>query len=86
MSAISDFIFGAKQTFENSLSNETIEVIGNNKIIIENTSKIFEYKTELVRLGVGKRIITILGGQLKLNDYSDKSIVIDGIIKNISFE
>ena len=86
MSVISDFIFGTKQNLENSFSAETIEIIGNNKIIVENTSKILEYKTELVRLGVGKRVITILGGKLRLDDYSDKNIVINGIIKNISFE
>ena len=86
MSGISSFLFGKKQLIENLMYDETIEVIGNNKIIVENTGKILEYKTDLVRLGVAKRVITISGGNLRLNDYSDKSIVIDGIIKNISFE
>ena len=86
MSGLSDLILGAKQMLDISTPLETIEVVGNNKIIVENTNKILEYKSDIVRLGSNNRIITINGGQLKLNDYSDKNIVIGGIIKSISFD
>lgn len=76
----------AKKYVADVVNGETIEVIGNNRVIIENANKILEYKQECIRLNVGKRIVKISGGHLKMNDYTDKNIVINGIITDIVFE
>lgn len=63
-----------------------IEIIGNNKVIIEHAERIIEYENERVRLNTGEKTVLIEGNSLTLDSYSDNVIVVRGTIKNISFE
>lgn len=80
--AITDFIKG----IERGKYRDCIEIIGTERMIVENTSGILEYCEERIRLSIGKNYVVITGAGLKLNDYIEKNIVIDGKIQNITFE
>lgn len=66
------------------LSN--IEIIGDRRVIVEETKNILEYESERVRLNAGKFTIAICGYDLILSNFTDNIIVIDGKIKNICLE
>lgn len=65
---------------------QSIEIIGNETVIIENITSIIEYSEQSMRILVGKKHILINGDRLELNGYSDKSVYINGKINSIFFE
>ena len=65
---------------------QNIEIIGNKIAIVENIDSIIEYSEESIRLLVEKKYILICGCGLRLDNYSDKSVIIKGRISKIIFE
>lgn len=64
----------------------SIEIIGDMRVVVEQTKGILEYENERIRINIGKYIAVITGCNLTLSSYSDNIIVIDGKIKNICLE
>ena len=81
---ILEFIKG--ESFEGVKGMGSVEVIGNRKAIVESVTRIAEYENERVMLQCEKNILIINGKNLTIDSYSEKIIVVNGIIKNISFE
>ncbi len=75
------FIKGKENNYK-----QNIEIIGNKIAIVENIDSIIEYSEESVRLLVEKKHVVILGCDLRLDNYSDKSVFIKGKISKIIFE
>ncbi len=72
---------------EDNVSNSpSIEIIGNKRVVIEQMKSILEYENDSVRVTAGGITVSVSGKKLTLNNYTDGVIVIDGIIKKISFD
>lgn len=81
MGSIADFIKG---TFAADDAN-SIEIIGTNRIIIENAYSIIKYSDYDVTISMGKRIIDVFGCELQLKNYCENIVVITGKINTINF-
>lgn len=86
LTPVRDFIKGVHFS-ETDFSNVgSIEIIGENRVVVERTRNILEYENERVRLNLGKYIVSISGRDLMLSSYSENVMIIDGTIKSVALE
>ncbi len=83
---IMNFIKGIEQINPKTSVKGSIEVVGDNRVIVEKADSILEYTDSSIRLDMSGKTVVITGAFLGLYDYSERNIVIDGKIKSISFE
>ena len=82
--AVINFIRGTG--FKDISDAQSIEIIGDKKIIIEHAENILEYENERVRVNTGKKTVVVIGEKLTLDSYSENIIMINGNITSVSFE
>ena len=79
---IRDFIKGVNTSFTD---NSNVEIIGSGRVVLEEIRRIIEYSDNAVRVVAGKKTVCVDGINLTLNNYSDKTLVIDGVINSVNF-
>ena len=53
--------------------------------MLEEIRRIIEYSDNALRVVAGKKTVCVEGVNLTLNNYSDKTLVIDGVINSVNF-
>ena len=81
MNRLYNFVKGAS----NDIDKNTIEIIGGNRVIIENVDSIVKYSEYVISVSVADKTVDIIGSDLILNNYCKDVIVIKGKIITISF-
>ena len=64
----------------------SIEIIGDKRVVVENVKRVIEYQNERVRLDTDKFCVVIHGECFTLKSFSDRVIVVDGRVNNVSLE
>ena len=64
----------------------SIEIVGNNKIIIENCKKILECNEIMIKLKTPFFYITVWGTELFINNFNKENIIVNGKISSVEFE
>lgn len=64
----------------------SIEIIGSNRVIVEDIMSIVEYSEEHIIIDIGSRMLNIFGQSLEIYDYFNKSLIIDGKVNSVTFE
>ena len=52
----------------------------------EGADTILEYDENVVKLGVGKLIITLIGDRFQIHEYSGDITVVEGLISEVKYE
>lgn len=63
-----------------------IEIVGNEKVIVEDVKNIIEYENERVRVSTGNTEIKITGLGLSIDGYENNVVVVYGFIKGVCLE
>ncbi len=77
---------GKKRIYKQFYYNSHIQIVGNDRIIIENCKKILECDEIMVKLQNSLFYITIWGENLCVSNYNKENIVINGEISSVEFE
>ncbi len=66
-------------------NNLHIELLGNNRLILDGVFTITEYTEENVKLKIKKGFVDIFGSQLVINNINDENLLITGKIISLEF-
>ena len=80
---IRDFIRGVGAAAGSVSDSSNVEIIGKKRVVVEEVKKIVEYREDTVLMVAGKYTVSVEGGRLVLNNYGDKTLVIDGDIDSV---
>lgn len=61
-----------------------VTITDNRCVLIENCRQIYESSDIMAKVGSGDYVIEIWGKDLKMSNYTQDSVMIDGVINNIS--
>lgn len=79
-------IFRSMNIPEDVLHNCTlIRMMENHRIVIENFRKILFFESEYMLIKTKHGTIELSGRNLTIEEYSEDEIIIDGILKTVSF-
>ena len=80
--ALVDFIKG----FADYNNDSVIEIIGLETVIIENVLSVIEYEQNILRVTLDKRIVVVEGENLRITDFIEKNIIVNGKIGGVRIE
>lgn len=75
-----------KRTYDALYYNSDIEIIGNERAIIENCKHIIECNDIMVKILSAFYIITVWGSNLSVSDYNKENVIINGKIFSVEIE
>lgn len=71
---------------ECSPGQSVVELLGENRVLIENHRRIVEYKLEQIRIGMNYGILCILGRNLQLRHITSRKLLIIGRIERLELQ
>lgn len=60
-----------------------VELLGDNRVLIENHRRIIEYELERICIGVGYGMVCIVGSNLRLRHVTSRKLLITGRIDRL---
>lgn len=81
-SALVDFIKG----FADYNNDSVIEIIGLETVIIENVLSVIEYEQNILRVTLDEHIVVVEGENLRITDFIEKNIIVNGKIGGVRIE
>ena len=81
-SALVDFIKG----FADYNNDSVIEIIGMETVIIENVLSVIEYEQNILRVTLDEHIFVVEGENLRITDFIEKNIIVNGKIGGVRIE
>ena len=60
-----------------------VELLGDNRVLIEYHRRIIEYELERIRIGVSYGVVCIAGGNLRLRHVTSRKLLITGRIDRL---
>lgn len=60
-----------------------VELLGDNRVLIENHRRIIEYELERICIGVSYGMVCIVGGNLRLRHVTSRKLLITGRIDRL---
>lgn len=75
-----------KRTYNAFYYNSNIEIVGNERAIIENCKHIIECNDIMVKILTAFFIITVWGSNLSISDYNKENVIINGKISSVEIE
>lgn len=80
--ALVDFIKG----FADYNNDSVIEIIGLETVIIENVLSVIEYEQNILRVTLDEHIVVVEGENLRITDFIEKNIIVNGKIGGVRIE
>ena len=75
-----------KSYFRKNLYLDTnISISDNTEVIVENCKKILEYNDIFIKVSTSTVTFQIWGNNLRIKNYEDKGLIIEGVISSIEF-
>lgn len=62
-----------------------IELYGNSQCIVDGLKSVIEYSDEKIKLNIGKKSVTIHGGNLHIDSFTPEGAIVEGIILSLEF-
>ena len=80
--ALVDFIKG----FADYNNDSVIEIIDMETVIIENVLSVIEYEQNILRVTLDEHIVVVEGENLRITDFIEKNIIVNGKIGGVRIE
>ena len=66
-------------------NNTKITLVDNNYLYLEGTNQIMDYYDHYIKIKTNKVIISLDGKKMEIKEISDKELVVEGEILNVSY-
>ena len=63
-----------------------VELLGENRVLIENHRRIMEYDLERICIGVSYGVVSILGRNLRLRHVTNRKLLVTGRIERLELQ
>ena len=63
-----------------------VELLGENRVLIENHRRIMEYELERICIGVSYGVVSILGRNLRLRHVTNRKLLVTGRIEPLELQ
>lgn len=70
---------------KNFYLDTTVSINDNREVIVENCKKILEYNDIFIKISTPTVTFQIWGNNLRIKNYEDKGLIIEGVISSIEF-
>ena len=78
--------FSVRDTMQELLGDKpNIEISDNTSATIEGCKGVVEYSTKVIRVNLGKYIVSFVGRNMNLKYISSSSLIVEGFFLNIEF-